>query len=174
PSGGEVVGMEVIGDDLRPDLENPLQMFDSFVEKTITFRVLQISDVLAQEGVLSFGEADGVLEFAADGQHRRLIVFQENRHRNKTSGTPQLPGNAACNSHFGTVAAQQDVTVVHEEVVGEAIQSIDCFSIINRDRLLALVAAGHHQSLESSLGEQQVMKRRVRQKNSQITVEGRN
>src|SRR5208282_2218275 len=62
PSGGEVVGMEVIGDDLRPDLENPLQMFDSFVEKTITFRVLQISDVLAQEGVLSFCEADGVLE----------------------------------------------------------------------------------------------------------------
>src|ERR1017187_5020153 len=174
PSGGEVVGMEVVGDDLRSNLENPLQMLDSFVEKAIAFCVLQISDVLAQESVLSFGEADGVLEFASDGQDRRLVVFQENRHRNKTSGTPQLPGNAACNSHHGIVAAQQDVTVVHEEVVGEAIQAIDCFSIVNRDRLLALVAAGHHQSLEPSLGEQQVMKRCVGQKNSQITVEGRN
>ena len=37
PSGGEVVGMEVIGDDLRPDFENPLQMLDGFMEKTIAF-----------------------------------------------------------------------------------------------------------------------------------------
>src|SRR5260370_41138148 len=47
PFGGEVVGMEVIGDDLRADFEDPLQMLDSFVEETITFYVLQISDVLA-------------------------------------------------------------------------------------------------------------------------------
>src|ERR1035437_9159366 len=174
PLGGEVVGMKIVGDDLRLDFENPLQMHDRFVEKSITFHVLQISDVLAQESVLSFGEADGVFEFASDGQHRRLIVLQENRYRNKTAGTPQLPCDAASNSHHGIVAAQQDVTVMHQEVVGESVQSIHRFSILNCDRLLAQVAAGHHQSLKPSFGEQQVMKRRVRQKTYQVAVEGRN
>src|ERR1039458_8648398 len=98
-------------------------MLDGFVKETVTFYVFQISDVLAQESVLSFGETDGVLEFASDGQHRRLIVLQENRHRNKTAGTPQLPRDAACNSHHGIIAAQQDVTVMHEELVGETVQS---------------------------------------------------
>src|SRR5450759_3707327 len=88
PLGGEVVGMKIVGDDLRLDFEDQLQMLDRFVEKTITFDVFQISDVLAQEGLISFGEADGVLEFASDGQHRRLIVLEENRYRNKTAGTP--------------------------------------------------------------------------------------
>ena len=63
---------------------------------------------------------------------------------------------------------------MHQEEVGETVQSTDCFSIIDRDRLLAEVAAGHHQSLKPSLGEQQIMQRRVGQKNSQVTIEGRN
>src|SRR5712691_9243835 len=32
PFGGEVIGVEVVGDDLRADFEDPLQMLDSFVE----------------------------------------------------------------------------------------------------------------------------------------------
>src|SRR5208283_215991 len=85
PFCGEVIGVEIVGDDLRPDLENPLKMPDGFVKKTIAFDVLQISDVLAQESVLSFCKADGVFQLASDRQHRRLIVFQENRHRNKAA-----------------------------------------------------------------------------------------
>src|ERR1035437_7058298 len=122
PLGGEVVGMKIVGDDLRLDFENPLQVLDRFVEKTITFHVLQISDVLAQESVLSFGEADGVFEFASDSQHRGMIVLQENRYRNKTARAPHLACHAASNSHHGIVAAQQDVTVMHQEVVGESVQ----------------------------------------------------
>ena len=53
----------------------------------------------------------------------RLIVFQKNRHRNKTARTPQLPRNSTGNSHYRIIAAQQDVPVMHQEIVGETVQS---------------------------------------------------
>src|SRR5208337_1497893 len=47
PSGGEIVWVKVVGNDLWPDFKNPLEVLDGFVEKTITFDVFQISNVLA-------------------------------------------------------------------------------------------------------------------------------
>src|SRR5450755_778998 len=46
PARGEVIGVEVVGDDLRTDLEDPLEVFDGLVEKIITFDIFQISNVL--------------------------------------------------------------------------------------------------------------------------------
>src|SRR5450755_3180764 len=113
PFGGKVVGVKVVGDNFRPDFENALQVLNRFVEETITLDILQIADVLAQEGVLSFGETDRVLEFAADGQHRRLLVFQKDRHRNESARTPQLARDTARHAHYGIIAAQQDVAVMY-------------------------------------------------------------
>ena len=39
PFRGEVVGVKVVGDDFRADFENPLQVPDCLVEKTITFDI---------------------------------------------------------------------------------------------------------------------------------------
>src|SRR5208337_3595381 len=47
PFSGEIVWVKVIGDDFWPYLENPLEVLDGFVEKTITLDVFQISNVLA-------------------------------------------------------------------------------------------------------------------------------
>ena len=37
PPCGEVVGVEIVGNDFRPDFEDPLQMFDGLVEKIYNF-----------------------------------------------------------------------------------------------------------------------------------------
>src|SRR5208282_2315914 len=47
PFGGEIVWVKVVGNDLWPDFENPREVLDGFVKKTITFDILQISNVLA-------------------------------------------------------------------------------------------------------------------------------
>jgi hypothetical protein len=150
----------------------------SLREKTIALDILQISDVLAQKCVPSFRQADGVFEFTSNREHRgvfpSLIVFQKNRHRNKTARTSQLPRHAARHAHHGIVAAQKNLAVVHQEAVSQPTQAIGSFPIINGDRLLAQVAAGHHQGLEFALGKQKVMQRRIRQKNSQVAIEGGN
>ena len=123
-------------------------MIDGLMEETVALDILQIADVLAQEGVLALGETNRVLEFASHGQHRRLLVLQENRHWNKTARTSQLPGGTAHDSHDGIVTAQQDVAVVHEKIIGKPVQAMDGLLIINCDWLLAEIATGHHQGFE--------------------------
>ena len=44
-------------------------MFQRFAEKLHGLEVLQIADVLAQNGIPVFGEAESVLQLAAAGQH---------------------------------------------------------------------------------------------------------
>ena len=52
-----------------------------------------------------FGQAYGVLEFASDGQYRRLLIFQKHWHGNKPARASQLPGYTACDPDHGIVAA---------------------------------------------------------------------
>src|SRR5271167_173267 len=46
PFCGEILGMQIVGDDLRPNFENAPKMLDGLMEKTITFDIFQISNVL--------------------------------------------------------------------------------------------------------------------------------
>src|SRR5215469_17838869 len=90
PPGGEVVGMKIVGDDLRAYFEDSLKMRDRLFEEFIALQIFQISEVLTQEGVLALGEADGVLQFAAHGEDGGHFLAQKHRNRNKTARTPEL------------------------------------------------------------------------------------
>ena len=68
-----VAGMQIVGDCSRRDPENLLQAAQRLFEELHRFEVLQIADVLAQDSVSAFGEAEGVLQFADKGKH--LVQF---------------------------------------------------------------------------------------------------
>ena len=174
PFGRKVIRVQIIGDDLRLDFKNAFEVLDGLVEEGITFDIFQIANVLAQERMLALGEADGVLKFASHGQHRREIVFEEDWNRDKPARTPQLSRDPARNPHHRIIAAEQDVAIVDEEAIGKSVQPMECFKIIDGNRFLAQVAAGHHQSFKSALRQQQVVQRSVGKKNAQVTIAGRN
>src|SRR5215469_10105591 len=90
PAGGEVVGMKIVGDDLRAYFEDFLKMRDHLFEEFVALQIFQISDVLTQEGVLALGETDGVLQLAAHGEDGGQFRAQKHRNRNKTARTPEL------------------------------------------------------------------------------------
>jgi len=65
PLGAEVVRMYVMDDVLGFDLEDSFEVIDGPFKGTEGLEVLQISDVLAQEGFPVSGQTDGALEFGA-------------------------------------------------------------------------------------------------------------
>src|SRR5450631_1418066 len=147
-------------------------MTDGIFEKPITLCILQITNVLAEEGVFPPGQADRVLQLTADGKDRRLLIFQKYRNRNKPPRAPQMANSSFCGAHDGIITAQEDVAVVHQEEIRQGVESLQSLLIVNGDRLFAEVAAGHDQSAELTLIQQQVMQRGVRQKDPEVAVSG--
>ncbi len=82
PLGAEVIGMEIVGDAFGLDFENPLEVCDGVLEGTERFQVLQVPDVLAEEGLAASNEAYRALELSSDTEHRREGLAQEDGDRN--------------------------------------------------------------------------------------------
>ena len=129
----------------RRDFQNALQMLDRFLEEAVALCVLQIADVLREKRVTAFGQADGVLQFAADSQNRWHIFAQKDRYRHKSARAPQLPRAPAGDANDGIVTAQQDIAIVYKKAVGQPVQPAHRFVVGNANRLLAQVGAGHDQ-----------------------------
>jgi hypothetical protein len=70
-SGRGEIGMQIVGDDLRANRDNPLQMIDGLLEEADRFRPIEIAHMLRDEGFIASGEGHRVLEVGADRQHRR-------------------------------------------------------------------------------------------------------
>jgi len=65
----KIIGMHVVSDDPWIHLEEPLEVLDGGFVGPQGLQVLHVADVLAQEGVGVFGEAEGVLELGPAGQY---------------------------------------------------------------------------------------------------------
>ena len=122
----QVIGMQIVGDDLRLDMEDPLHMPDCKLEKIIGGKILQVPDMLAQEGLVPFREADGALLLPAAPQHQADIPVQENGNRNISTGSADKPALSVDDPHDGVVAPQVDVPVVHEKIIGNLPQVFKC------------------------------------------------
>ena len=165
--------MQIVSNHLGLHFQDSLEVLDGFFEKAIAFQIFQVADVLAQERFAATHHAHGVFQFAANRQDRLRFVFQRDGHGNKPARAAQLLRLARSDAHDGIVAPPQDVAIVNQERIGNAVQALHGLLIIDRDWLLAEVAAGHHQRLKFAAGEQQMMQRRVRQKNAQKPIAGR-
>jgi len=68
--------------------------------------------------------------------------------RDEAAGAPQETGFARGAAHHGIVAAQVDIAVVDEEAIGDAGETVEGLIVVDGDRLLAQVAAGHHHAVK--------------------------
>jgi len=85
PAGAEVIRVEVAGDDFRPHSEDALHVLDAFLEELVGGQVLQVADVLADEGLVALGETHRALELSPAGQDRRQRLPEEDRHGNEAA-----------------------------------------------------------------------------------------
>ena len=68
--GGHIVRVQVVGNHLRRYPEQVLEVGDALFVSQESLIIIQIADMMAEEGVAVFGQAEGVLEFCPGGQHR--------------------------------------------------------------------------------------------------------
>src|SRR5271157_5031161 len=166
--------MQIVSNGQRRNLQNALQVFDGLFEEAVAFCVPEVPDMLREKGVPALGQADSVLQLAADGQYRWHFLAQKNWHRNESARAPQLPRTPAGDAGNGIVTAQQNVAVVDKKTVSQPVQSAHRFVVGDANRLFAEVGTGHNKRHKATVREQQMVQRRVRQKHSQIAIERRN
>ena len=159
--GGEVLGMQVVGDQLRLHVEEPGVVFDPLPERAQSLVVLHVSDVVAHESVPFFSQTEGVLELSAAGQRvPGEATAQPERCGSVSAGTPNRIRPSSGGPHHGIVTAHMDFAVVNQEVVGDLAQLLERFFILVSNGLVGVVPAGHHER-DTRVAQQQVMERRV-------------
>ncbi len=151
-------------------LKNALEVLNSLAEEAVAFQIFQIADVLAEECFAAAKDANGVFQFTADGQNRLRFVFKGNRYGNKTAGTAQHLRLAGGDANDGIIAAAQDIAIVNEVSIGDAVEPAEGFGVIDGDGLFAEVGAGHDKRVEFGAGKEEMVKRGVRQKNAQKMI----
>src|SRR5579884_3259919 len=172
PTRGEVVGMQVASERLGGKFEDATHMRDGLLEKVMALEVLEIPDVLAEESLLVTGETNRVLQFAANCEDGWNFFVQENRHGDVPTGSAYLTHAAATRAYHGIIFANEDVAIVHEGKIGNALEPAHGLAIVDDDRFFAQVGTGHHERAEFSCVEQQVMNRRVGQKQAEVAIAG--
>ena len=128
--------------------------------------------MLAQDGVLSFGEAERVLQLRAAGQQLGDAAAQVQGLRREAARPAHDALRAFEGAHHRVIRPHIDVAVMGEEPVGHAGEAKPSFRVRYHDGLLAEVAAGHHQQGIGRAGKKQVMQRRIGQHDADGAVAG--
>ena len=171
PPGGCVAGVGIDGDDVGRDRVDPLELGDESLERFERLEVLHVAEVLAHEGALGRRQAERVLEFSTDGQHRAAAAPDRHGQRCEAAGAADREQDVAGDTDDRVVARHVDLAVVHEETVAETGQPRDRFDVDVRDRLAGEVAARHHER-GSAEAEQQVLQRGRREHDPEHRVAG--
>ena len=169
-TGTEVAGMEVVSGDARLYAEQLLHLLQRFLEEPQSFVVFEIADMLAEQGVAAFGQAERVLQSGPAGQHFGHLGAQVDGQRRVASRTAQYSRLALEGAHHGVVGTHINVAIVKQERIGDAGQPLARLVISCHDRLFAHIAAGHNQHAVRGAVEQKVVKRRVGQHDAQRVV----
>ena len=137
--------MQVVGDGARRDAEEVLQAGERLLEELHRLVVLQVADVLAEDGVAALGQAEGVLQLAAEGEDLVQFDAEVDGLGDEAARAAQDALAAFEGADDGIVDAGPDVAVVEQEPVGDAVELAQGFGVGDDDGLLAEVAAGHDQ-----------------------------
>ncbi len=158
--GRVVGGMEITGDDGRFAFRDLLKERHALAMEVSCLRSLQVSDVGAQKSEVVFQNAEGRFHLRSQGENLGITFPQDERFRGVASGTTQYRSLAGRDSCDRIVTPDQDVPVVDEEKIGDALQPMDGFAVPDADGLVNLVGACHDERLKRFLQEKMV-KRRV-------------
>ena len=152
-TGGLEVGMQVVRNPLRLDLQDVDQVRDCILKEAAGRCIVEVADVLRNEGLIAARDADRILEPATDRQHRRAGIGQlDGPWRVAACPTNELEAAGGSTNH-SIVAAHNDVAIVRQEGIGDISQSLHRFVITDDQRLPTWIGAGHDQAQRLRLGQ---------------------
>ena len=167
--GRQVVGVQVVGDDLRRHGEELLEVRDALGEGAQRLLVAQVADVVADPGARALGHAERALELGPAGQQPGGGERERERRGDVAARAAQHERPAADGAHDRVVGARVDRAVVEQDVVGDAGQALARVVVAVGDRLVGHVAARHHERRRGVVREQ-VVQRRVGQHHAELAA----
>ena len=172
PAAGLVRRVGVGDEPLGRDLVHLRELPGRSLERIDRRDAAHVTDVLAHPRVGTSRDTERVLQLAPDGQRWNDVEREAYRQRRVATGPADRELLAVDHAHDRVVARDVDRAVVDEPGVGDPAESLPGIGIVVTDRLVAEVAAGHHergQRLRSRAGhgaEQQVVQWRVREQHA--------
>src|SRR5690349_5342955 len=103
--------MQIAGNCQESDVQDAGQVIDGLTECVAGSAVLQVSDMLAEKGLLTLCQTDRTLQLGPDRQVRRRLEGELYRPRSVTTGPPVEERLALEDSHDRVVAAHMDGAV---------------------------------------------------------------
>ncbi len=139
------IGMQIVGDDIWPNVEDVKQVSHSLFEEANGRRIVEPADVLRQESLAPLQHANRVLQRSrpapARSGHHRPRKWPPARNR-APGGRKRAP---AAGTQHRVVAADDDVAVVHQVGISNAGQPFERLVIVDDQRFAMRIGAGHHQ-----------------------------
>src|ERR1700693_1431963 len=109
--------------------------------------------MLAEESFSSANNANGVFELTANCEDRLRFLFDGDWNRHKSARATQFLWQAHFDAHHGIVTPAKDFTVVNQKRVGNTVQTLHRFFVLNGYWLFAEIATGHNQSIKLAAGQ---------------------
>src|SRR5258705_9266022 len=129
--------MQIVGDDRRIYRKHLPVMRYALRERTQSFVVFKIADVMRKKGVMAPREAEGVLQFGATSQDRPAnIPRNRNRLRRKSARSTHEQLASAKNPHHRIVSASMDRTIVSQEKIRDRSQPPEGIAVNIRNRFV--------------------------------------
>ena len=156
PLGREVLGVQVVGDELGVDAEEPLVERSRGLEGLERLGVLHVADVLADERVAAREQRERVLLLGAGGQDVGVgLEGQRERERRVAAAAAHRLDEAVDHAHDRVVVAREDRAVVEQERVGDACarrSSASALSVAmgSSERLPLVITSGRPPTASSS------------------------
>ena len=168
--GREVLGVEVVDDDLGLEREQPRQVGEPVGERPVGREILEIAVVRRDVGASAASQRERVLELGAHREQRcRRGQGQVDRVRGVAAGAPDDGLAARDDARDRVVVPRPDLAVVDQEAVGETRQAGQRVGVVGGQRLVGQVAGGEHDR-PADVRHEHVVERRIGQEHAQPAV----
>jgi acylphosphatase len=167
--GGEIIGMHIDSDRLGRVIVQRQIKREGFLVARESGRVLQVTNVLGEDCLPVFQEAERALEFPAKSEQRTGVLEtrgQSDRRRCISAGAAEEARLAEHDPHHGIVQPVHDVAIMEEPIIGNGGQKARCFLIVSALWLLREIAAGHDKR-PLNVPQQQMVQWRIGQHESE-------
>ena len=157
-AGREIIRMQVAGQRAGPDVKEPLKMADLLFIVFQGLEILQVADVLAQEGVSALAEAEAGLLLGPAGEDLRFLLRHGQRLGHIAARAAGKILLSVQHPAQRIVTARLNPAVVHQKTVRDAPEGFQRFRVVPDDRRIGEVRTGHDQHVGPVFKQQHVQR----------------
>ena len=157
-AGRQIIRMQIAGQRAGADVKEPLKMADLLFIVFQGLEILQVADVLAQEGVFALAEAEACFLLGPAGENLHFLLRYGHWLGHIAARTPGKILLSVQHPAQRIVTARLNPAVVHQKTVRDAPEGFQRFRVVPDDRRIGEVRAGHDQHVGPVFKQQHVQR----------------